>query len=115
MSRPKAPMSDEDGMSHETGPLFARARRADPETSHAAAREVTESGAAAKQAKAVWWVLQTFGGPLTSAEVAAKHSTLDRYQAARRLPELRAAGWVKNGEARTCSVTGRKALTWETC
>ena len=50
----------------------------------------------------------------TARELAAKvnpdiitHDTLHK-----RLPELRAAGLVINSQSRTCTVTGKRAMTW---
>ena len=86
------------------------ARRLDPSTSHEAAEHVTKSGARASQQRAVFDLVKRFPGH-TSAELAAK-SSMDRWTVARRLPELRAAWLVKNGDARTCGETGRSGLTW---
>jgi hypothetical protein len=47
----------------------------------------------------------------TSMELAAL-GTLDRYQLARRLPDLREIGRVRNGEDRVCTASGRLASTW---
>ena len=33
----------------------------------------------------------------------------------KRLPELRTQGRVKNHMVRHCAVSGKKAMTWETC
>lgn len=91
------------------------ARRHDPETSHLAAAEITQSGKRATQQEIVRNIVRAAPG-LTSAEVSghARHfgPLIDRYSAARRLPELEAAGFVRNGEKRRCKVTGRLALTW---
>ena len=37
---------------------------------------------------------------------------LSRHEISRRLPELRKAGLVRNGEPRKCRVSGSKQLTW---
>lgn len=86
------------------------ARRNDPSTSHEAAEHITKTGARASQQRAVLALVEQWPGH-TSAELAAK-STLDRWTVARRLPELRAVYFVKNGDARTCNITGRSGLTW---
>jgi len=86
------------------------ARRDDPETSKAAARDVTASGKRAKQAAECLSAVRMFPSS-TSAELAVS-AGLDRYTAARRLPELRSRGLVENGPARLCRVTGRAAMTW---
>ena len=83
----------------------------DPWTSHAAAREVTRSGTRAIQQNVCLGAVRMWPN-CTSAELAGRINS-DRWMTARRLPELRAAGLLKNGEARQCSVTGRLCLTWE--
>jgi hypothetical protein len=88
----------------------ARARTMDPATSWAAAREVTTNGVALHQREACLAAVVAAPGS-TSAEVAVR-ACLDRYAAARRLPELRVAGCVRNGDVRRCRVTGRASLTW---
>lgn len=91
------------------------ARRRDPDTSHEAAEHVTASGSRARQQALVIDLVRRYPGH-TSAELAIKSELgggdVDRWTAARRLPELRKAWLVKNGEPRECGVTGRRALTW---
>lgn len=38
---------------------------------------------------------------------------LTRHEISRRLPEIRKAGLVFNGEPRTCRVSGTKQMTWK--
>ena len=92
------------------GPLAARARASDPDTSHLAADAVEASGAAKKQRATCLDVVRLVPG-LTAAEIALRCG-LERHVPSRRLPELRAAGRVKNGIERTCRVTGTRCLTW---
>lgn len=87
------------------------AANTDPWTSHAAAREVTRSGTRAVQQNICLGAVRLWPSS-TSAELA-RHIKSDRFMTARRLPELRTAGFLRNGEARTCAVTGQKSLTWE--
>jgi hypothetical protein len=47
----------------------------------------------------------------TAAEIAAA-AGLDRHVVSRRLPDLRRASRVLNGQPRACAVTGRLSLTW---
>ena len=115
MVKPRGP---HDPDSHRTTrvddlPLFARARRSDPETSKEAARAVTRSGVAAAQQQAVYEITVKFPSR-TSAEIGALmgEDMRNRYVAARRLPELRDAGRVFNDTSRKCTQTGRKAMTW---
>lgn len=86
------------------------ARRLDPSTSHEAAEHVMKTGMRGRQQREVFALVTAYPGH-TSAELAAK-SNLDRWTVARRLPELRAAWRVKNGEKRVCGETGLKALVW---
>lgn len=86
------------------------ARSTDPATSWEAAEEIVASGkAAAQQAKAAA-VVKAHPGR-TSAELAAL-CDLDRYQLARRLPEVEESAAVFRGDARKCTATGHKAATW---
>ena len=87
-----------------------RARRSDPVTSHLAAQEMYETGAADRQAQSVLGMVQMRPG-MTSAGLAA-HFGADRYMVARRLPELEARGLVRKGKSIRCPVSGRAAVTW---
>lgn len=87
------------------------ARGSDPETSHAAAADITRSGVRASQQRTVRDLVRAFPGR-TSAELAARSRDIDRWTAARRLPELRTENLVRNGEPKKCGVTGKRALTW---
>jgi hypothetical protein len=49
---------------------------------------------------------------LTSSELGKISTTYDRYQFARRLPELRKEGLVYNSNDRKCTVTKRTVMTW---
>lgn len=88
------------------------ARRSDPESSKAAAREITANGTRAAQKLAVLWALREHPG-VTSLELANLKG-LDRYTVSRRLPDLLADGLVRKGPMRTCTVAKRIALTWFT-
>lgn len=86
------------------------ARRRDPDTSKQAAAEITASGARARQQTMTLGAVKTWNGS-TSAELGQRLGW-DRFTTARRLPELRAQGFVENGEPRPCTVTGKQSLTW---
>ncbi|WDS36215.1 winged helix-turn-helix domain-containing protein [Pseudoxanthomonas sp.] len=86
------------------------ARSTDPETSFEAAEHMVKSGKAAQQ-QATTVSAVTANPGMTSHELA-RHCVLDRYQLARRLPEVESAGRVIRGEARKCLVTGHRAATW---
>ena len=89
---------------------MARARKTDPATSHDAALEAESSGRAASQrATCFEEVMKTPGQ--TAAEIAAA-TGLERHVPSRRLPELREARCVTNGEVRPCRVAGRNSMTW---
>jgi len=98
-------------------PLFdyARSRNTDPVTSHTAANEIQKSGALNKQRTKTLlplhnWLRVGKGLP-TSKELAQGDPELyHRY--ARRLPELKELGLVKEEAPRKCKETDRLALTW---
>jgi len=48
----------------------------------------------------------------TSNELGRLSDEYDRYQFARRLPELRDKGTLINPHTRFCEVSGREAMTW---
>ena len=83
-------------------------RRGDPATSAMAGREVETSGSAAGQRSRCLEAVVEMPG-LTAREIEA-HIGI---KAHKRLPELRQAGLVHNGPVRTCRVSGRQAMTWQ--
>lgn len=85
-------------------------RRTDPATSRQAEAAVTASGARLTQAELVLGMVRMHGG-MASAE-QSMHCELDRFQIARRLPDLEANGLIKKGATRTCSITGKASVTW---
>lgn len=87
------------------------AAAADPVSSHLAATEVINSGRRAAQKLELLEWLQAQPAPLTSAEIAAA-SGMDRHMVARRLPDLERDRAVQRGPIRTCSASGRQAVTW---
>lgn len=96
----------------------AVARTSDPPTSAAAEDHVNATGVRAQQAQAVLeWVRCRPG--LTSRELAfascydGPGHEMDRYVFARRLPDLETLGRVRKAAARTCTISGRRAVTWE--
>ena len=88
----------------------AQARTTDPPTSHAAADRSTRSGRRQSQ-RAIVWRLVLQHPDLTSAELS-RIEGIDRYIAARRLPDLMRAGMVEQSGSRQCSVSGHSAVTW---
>ncbi len=89
---------------------MARARRTDPITSHEAAHEAEATGRAGAQREICMAEVMKHPGQ-TAAEIAVAVS-LERHAPSRRLPELRDAGFVKNGRARMCRSTRRLSITW---
>ncbi len=87
---------------------YRAARRTDPESSKAAAREARRFHG--DHDRIALSTLRERPG-LTSAELA-ELTSLDRWQAARTLPRLRVAGLVTNGAMRMCGSTFRRCLTW---
>jgi hypothetical protein len=92
--------------------MEARARRTDPVTSHEAAARAEQTIARAHRIMCLREVQINPGQ--TSAEIAESIG-LDRYQVARRLPELADCDppQIMRGRSRTCSVKGTRAITWE--
>jgi hypothetical protein len=88
------------------------ARRTDPQSSHAAAKEVIESGLVAGQMAQLLTWLRGQTEPFTSLEISHL-SGMCRYTCARRLPSLEKAGLVSRGPARICRQGGRLAITWK--
>lgn len=86
------------------------ARNTDPITSHMAALEITARGKRGRQQQLVLRIVIKNPGK-TSRELA-DICALDRYQVARRLPELEAAGVIEKGPIRMCSIGGRYCVTW---
>lgn len=86
------------------------ARNTDPVTSHLAADAITASGERGRQQQIVEATVFMFPG-CTSAELA-RCCELDRFQIARRCPEVELAGRIQRGEPRKCAVGHRKAITW---
>jgi len=85
-----------------------RARRTDPGTSHQAAAAIAASGELGRQQQAVLDGLRRWPG-LTSLELAGR-LRLDRYQVARRLPELEGCGLARKGPPRR--VGSRPGVSW---
>lgn len=86
------------------------ARNTDPVSSHVAAYDVTARGTRNRQQRIVFRAVVEHPGR-TSRELAAL-CPLDRYQVARRLPELEEVRMVQKGPARECEVNKRLAVTW---
>jgi DNA-binding IclR family transcriptional regulator len=73
------------------------------------------AGAAESQRRVVYEAVKSTPG-LTSAELAERHG-LDRQMVARRAPELREAGLLKDNAddarfIRKCRVTGVRCIVW---
>jgi len=70
-------------------------RNADPESSKIAAETLKASGGMSRHCMYILATLKCYNGS-TSKELA-EHCILDRYQIARRLPELEANGYIERG------------------
>lgn len=88
----------------------ARARRGDPSSSAQAAERVEASGVAHSQREEILGLVCKYPGR-TSAELSTKCS-LDRWQVARRLPELAKVGDIRRGTKRFCGIVLQKCVTW---
>jgi hypothetical protein len=91
-------------------PMHAKARNTDPVTSHIAARDVDASGVAYGQRAAC--LSEVIARPGQTASEISVALELERIVGGKRLPELREAGFVKNGPSRACRVTGNRCMTW---
>lgn len=85
-------------------------RNADPVGSFQAAERTRKTGLGSRKRLAVFHALRSNQGS-TSAELAAA-AGMDRYDIARRLPELAKANWVVRGRTRPCKVCGVPCTTW---
>jgi len=81
-------------------PLFALARRNDPETSHIAADAMNQGGASRQGVKVLEALRATDG--LTAGELEAQLG----FHAHKRMAELERLGLVRKGEARICTASG---------
>jgi predicted HTH transcriptional regulator len=88
-------------------------RRTDPDSSYSAEAEINKSGTRVSQQQTIFKALFKHEGS-TSMELT-KWCALDRYQIARRLSDLKSAGFVRQGSIRVCKSGGRKSVTWFTC
>lgn len=87
----------------------ARSRRSDPATSVEAARRIEGDGKAAKHRRMLLEAVRA--RPKRTAAEYGKQVGLDRFEASRRLPELRPF-WVDCGDPRECEVLKSKCMTW---
>ena len=85
-------------------------KSSDPESSHLAEREVTESGARESQLLTVVECVKNRIG-YTASELAP-FVDMTELQLRRRLPDARELGLLKNGESRRSSTSDRLELTW---
>lgn len=83
----------------------------DPVTSYRAEEKITKSGKRKTQAMQILEALKQYPRH-TSAELAEK-TIFNRYQVARRLPDLLHNNLVRQRESRICRVTGSESITWE--
>jgi hypothetical protein len=95
-------------------PSFPRARATDSISSHCAAAALEASGRGRLQAERVLAALLKY--PNATSRELAKFARLDRYEVARRLPELHAAHLVARYDVSPltapCAVSGKRAVRW---
>jgi len=83
-------------------------RNNDPPTSALAGCEAEADGSAQRhRTMCLQAVIQSPG--LTARDIENRLGI----KAHKRLPELRRAGMVRNGKPRTCTVSGKLAMTWQ--
>lgn len=92
------------------GEMKARARRTDPGTSHKAAFKLEALGKANSQRRMCFREVIRHPGR-TYAEIATGLGW-ELVIAGKRLPELRDAGFIRNGPEKKCSIRGSICLTW---
>jgi hypothetical protein len=91
------------------------AAKADPASSHAASREVTESGQREKNMHKVAALIQSMPGRTTlelSVTQQAKDAGLTRHEIARRAIDCERAGLIWRGALRKCRQGNRLAQEW---
>jgi len=95
-------------------PRFPRARTTDAISSHQAAADLESSGRGRLQAERVLAALRKY--PNATSRELAKFARLDRYEVARRLPELHEAHLVARYDVTAltapCAVSGKRAVRW---
>ena len=95
-------------------PTFPRARSTDSISSHCAAAALEASGRGRLQAERVLAALLKY--PNSTSRELAEFARLDRYEVARRLPELHAVHLVARYDVSPltapCAVSGKRAVRW---
>lgn len=93
-------------------PLFAhpaRVRSTDPDTSQAAA-ESLDPRALGARCQELYELIWHHGGLATHQLVAI--TGYDRGNTARRITDLKQAGWIKDSGRRAIGPTGRRSIIW---
>ena len=86
------------------------ARLGDPSTSKAAATELERSGAGGRMCRLALHLIKSNPGK-TAKELEGIRS-LDDGQVRKRLTTFERQGFIRRGEPRSCTVSGRRAATW---
>lgn len=86
------------------------ARKSDPASSHIAAQRMVDTDAIGEQQRLVLDLVKRY--PNHTSDELAGLGRLDRYQLARRLPELERDGFIERGRLRKSTKSGRPAVTW---
>ena len=85
-------------------------RKNDPESSHEAEAEITDSGKRVIQCRQVLAAVREDVG-CTAVELSRLHS-IDRYAVSRRTADLEDQGLIMKGMRRKCSINKRMMVTW---
>jgi len=85
-------------------------RNSDPETSRKAAYDLVASGTFGRMERLALRYVES--NPGRTARELETIAGVEAGQIRKRLAKLKRQGKLKNGDARTCVISGRKAQTW---
>ena len=92
-------------------PVVARARRTDPESSHEAARRVTDNGTAETHESRILECLRWAACPVTASEIGMDLK-LTNVQVLRRMKSMEKRGLIQRFPRRHCRASGIKVVCW---
>ena len=82
-------------------------------TSKEAGMNMEKSGCSSKQRLLCYnYVVDNPGLTAREIEASCGSTEISGRSVSKRLPELRRIGWLENRKTKTCTISGRKAITW---